>query len=277
MTEEKVYTTGEAARELNVSFITLKRWIYSKKIVAEKGANGRYVISSSEIARLKQDETDPHSQAILDILQQRKVCYLRELEVSLEQHSHDVTDGKIRLLLEGGRIATQKYDDFRWYFLDGDWKSVQQLADHKIKLANLYDEHPREFIIEGKRFADYSEYLLEQCLIRAGYIVVARETSYFNGFKYHPNSGPGHPPDVDFIAKLPSKEIFVGIQVKNRLETPKAEVVDQLVDICRTLNVKPLFVTRVAHPGLFAYNQFGWQSDCHEEVLFATTFPTGRV
>lgn len=50
--EEKSYSTGEAAKCLGVSFRTLQRWIYSDKISVFKLPNGQYCISDSEIDRL---------------------------------------------------------------------------------------------------------------------------------------------------------------------------------------------------------------------------------
>jgi len=36
MREEKLYSTGEAAKLLGISFITIKRWIYAGRIKAIK-------------------------------------------------------------------------------------------------------------------------------------------------------------------------------------------------------------------------------------------------
>lgn len=46
---------GPAARELGVSYPTLKQWIYHRKIRAAKTAGGHYRISSAEIARRTRD------------------------------------------------------------------------------------------------------------------------------------------------------------------------------------------------------------------------------
>jgi len=43
---------GPAARELGVSYNTLKQWIYQRKIRAAKTAGGHYRIAPSEIVRL---------------------------------------------------------------------------------------------------------------------------------------------------------------------------------------------------------------------------------
>jgi hypothetical protein len=51
MREKKLYSTGEAAKLLGVSFITVKRWIYAGKIKALKTPSGRYRIPENEIQR----------------------------------------------------------------------------------------------------------------------------------------------------------------------------------------------------------------------------------
>jgi len=54
------------------------------------------------------------------------------------------------------------------------------------------------------------------------------------GLSYHTDtpSGPGRPTDLDFIARVPSSEVYIGIQVKNRMEAPKSDTVNLLIDIC---------------------------------------------
>jgi putative resolvase len=52
MYRENMYKTGKAARLLGVSFLTVKRWIYSGKLSAQKSVAGRYYISESEIRRI---------------------------------------------------------------------------------------------------------------------------------------------------------------------------------------------------------------------------------
>jgi hypothetical protein len=51
MRRKKRHSTGEAAKLLGVSFITVKRWIYAGKIKAIKTPGGHYRIPDSEIQR----------------------------------------------------------------------------------------------------------------------------------------------------------------------------------------------------------------------------------
>lgn len=51
----KDYSTGEAAKRLGISFITLKRWIYAGKIKAIPGVSGRWKIPVSEVEKLLLD------------------------------------------------------------------------------------------------------------------------------------------------------------------------------------------------------------------------------
>jgi hypothetical protein len=179
---------------------------------------------------------------------------LREVQISLEsKYPHDVTVDKLGSLVNGNEIATEKYKDYRWYFLtsQSNFSSLQSLADQKVELAQLYEKFPERYESGGVVYMDYSEYLVEQALIRAGYVVVAKDSYYFNGLSYRRSAGPGRPADLDFIAKVPGRDVFVGIQVKNRLEPPKSGAVNELIDICRHLSLKPLLISRVAHPSAF--------------------------
>ena len=49
---EKLVPPREACRRLGISFITLKRWIYSGKIRAVKTPTGRWMIPESEVGRI---------------------------------------------------------------------------------------------------------------------------------------------------------------------------------------------------------------------------------
>jgi putative resolvase len=64
MREEKLYSTGEAAKLLGISFITIKRWIYAGKIRAIMLPTKRYRIPESEVKRLLGQPT-PKNQAII--------------------------------------------------------------------------------------------------------------------------------------------------------------------------------------------------------------------
>lgn len=48
---EEEFSTGEAAKRLGISFITLKRWIYAGKLKARRTPAGRWRILQSEIDR----------------------------------------------------------------------------------------------------------------------------------------------------------------------------------------------------------------------------------
>jgi len=100
-------------------------------------------------------------------------------------------------------------------------------------------------------YNDYSEYLVEQALLKAGFRVLAKDTYYFNGIACKLRSGPGRPPDLDFIAEIPCQK-YVGVEVKNRLEYPKKREICDLINLCACLNLKPLLVARRVHPSVFS-------------------------
>jgi len=49
---EKLYTTGEVAKVLGVSYVAVKKWAYAGKIKYIKTLGGRYRYPESEIRRL---------------------------------------------------------------------------------------------------------------------------------------------------------------------------------------------------------------------------------
>ena len=82
------YSTSQAAKLLGVSFITIKRWIYSGKISATKNSSGWYRISKDEIGRLqaeskKRARRSQLGENIIDLVKRKRIVYLRELQVCL--------------------------------------------------------------------------------------------------------------------------------------------------------------------------------------------------
>jgi len=49
---ERLLPPREACRRLGISFVTLKRWIYSGKIRAVKTPTGRWMVPESEVERI---------------------------------------------------------------------------------------------------------------------------------------------------------------------------------------------------------------------------------
>jgi len=158
--ERQSYSTGEAARLLGISFRTLKRWIYSGKISAEKTPSGRYRISSEEIDRLRKEAIDELASETIELVSKKRVAYLRELQVCLEdKYSHTDTYDKLKMLCSTGRLNTISQEG-RWFFPVGvEWEDVVGLAQHKSELIKVYQDHPKRFELEGIVYADYSKYL----------------------------------------------------------------------------------------------------------------------
>lgn len=97
-------------------------------------------------------------------------------------------------------------------------------------------------------------------MIRAGYVVLSKDTYYFNGLVYRPNTGAGRPSDLDYIVCIPESRLFVGVQVKNKLEHPTYEEVSSLLDICHALHLRPVLLARLVHPNSFGLlkSNGGW-------------------
>jgi excisionase family DNA binding protein len=250
------YTTQQAARQLHVSFVTVKRWIYSGKIRASKNSRGWWCVGEEEIARLRAELSRRSSKRIDGVVAglvfSKGVAYLREMQVCLEEeYLHEDTYAALQRLCSS-KLKTAFELDSRWYFpRNKQWSDVQSKAVEKKELMNTYVSHPRRFEKEGVVYMDYSEYLVESALLNAGYTVVARDTYYFNGITYRVSDGAGRPKDLDFIAKIPRADVFVGVQVKNKMQHPTFDDVSSLLEICRVLHLKPMLIGRIIHPSTY--------------------------
>jgi len=250
------YTTGEAARQLHVSFVTVKRWVYSGKIRASKNSRGWWCIEEEEIARLRAElrgrSFERINEVVAGLVSSKEVAYLRELQVCLEEdYLHEDTYAALQRLCPS-KLNTVLELGNRWYFpRSRHWSDVQSKAIEKNELMNVYVSHPRRFEKDGVVYMDYSEYLVESALLNAGYTVVARDAYYFNGITYRVGVGAGRPMDLDFIAKVPRADVFVGIQVKNKMKHPTFDDVRSLLEICRVLHLKPMLIGRIIHPSTY--------------------------
>jgi len=279
MKEKEWYTTGEVAKILGVSFRTIKRWIYSGKISAVKTIGGHYRIHRNEIERLRSEVEDRFATDIIKLVEKRKVMYFREVQINFEgKYRHYETRDKLRSLVGLGKLNTAFKLNRRWYFpIDMSWDDVKDLAKEKLELVKFFEGYERKFERGGISYLDYSEYLVEQALIRAGYTVVAKDTYYFNGLVCLIREGLGRPPDLDFIAALPNKG-FVGIQVKNRLEYPKPDDVNVFIELCRCLHLKPLLITRQAHPMTFdVIRRLGGWTVVFRQKFLKLGFPVDKL
>jgi len=204
--EQKSYSTGEAAREIGVSFRTVQRWIYSEKIKVSKMPNGRYRVPLSEVVRVTEnmkkeiEELSKIESELLDIVRKKKVAYLRELQVCMEySHLHENTYEALEVLAEKGDLNSLSYEGNKWYFGSNDnWENIKDIAFKKKQMLDFYVDYPRNFRSGDTTYDDYSEYFVERALIHAGFVVVSKNAYYFNGNSCRQNIGAGRPRDVDF-------------------------------------------------------------------------------
>jgi len=254
--DQKEFKTSQTAEILEVSTRTIYRWIAANEIRYSRTATGRYRFPESEIKRILEERKrrglDKINDIIIRTVRRKEVVYLRELQITLEDIflHEDVTDA-CDGLADSGSLNTETWWGNRWYFprdVAGD--QVEELANHKKQLMEIYIRHPRNLRRRGVIYDDYSEMLVEDALIKTGYVVVSKNAHYFNGKEYHQNTEtrPGRKRDLDYIAYLKSKEIYIGIQIKNRLEYPRVDDVHLMLDICYTLDLFPVLVTRLSHP-----------------------------
>jgi hypothetical protein len=84
-----------------------------------------------------------------------------------------------------GDVKSRFYRKQKWYFpASSGWEDVKNIVDEKAELVAAYAGHKREFYYGNKRYDDYSEFLVEGPLRQAGYLIMARNTNYFDGKIY---------------------------------------------------------------------------------------------
>jgi len=257
---EREFSTKQAAQILGVSIRTIYRWIKDREINYSQTGTGRYRFLESELNRILIERQRRGlyriNDAVIQTVRRKKVAYLRELQVTLEDSflHEDVTDA-CDMLADAGSLRTEIWERNRWYFSNTlTWNEVEGLARRKKQLMDIYVKHPRDFNRRGVVYDDYSEMLVEDALIKTGYVVVSKNSHYFNGKEYHQSGErrPGRKSDLDYIAFMKSRDIYIGIQVKNRLEYPRMDDVHLLLDICHTLDLIPVLVTRLSHPRIYS-------------------------
>ncbi len=255
----KEFSTSKLAKILDVSTRTIYRWIEDEKINYYRTGTGRYRFTETEVKRIQSDRKarnlDSIKDEILRTVRTRKIVYLRELQVALEDYFwHEDVDDACDILVEANELNTEFYNENRWFFpRNVIWSNVKDIAEYKKKLMIIYITHPRKYVRRGVIYDDYSEMLVEDALIRAGYDVVSKNSHYFNGKEYHQTGEerPGRKKDLDYVAYAKAKDTYIGIQIKNRLECPRVDDVHQMLDICKTLDLIPVLVTRLSHPRIY--------------------------
>jgi len=123
--KERYYRTGEVAKLLRVSFITVKRWIYQGKIKAIKNPAGRWLIPESEINRLL---------GIKPIKKERAVLYARvslygrkdHLERQLERLRSYAKEKGYEIAFELEEIASGLNENRRKL-----WRALKMIKDDK--------------------------------------------------------------------------------------------------------------------------------------------------
>lgn len=256
--EEIFYNTTQVAKILKVSRRTVYNWINEKEIPYYRQKNGRYRIPKSAIdkklSEIKEKSKDKIREIILEIIYFKKVLYLREIQINLEDlfYQEKVTE-MLDILVEEEEINTH-FDGNRWYFpKEIELDEVKDIIEYKRDLMETYINHPKVYRRRGVIYDDYSEMLVEDAFIKNDYKVVAKNTQYFNGKVYDVDAKikPGRKRDLDYICYVKEKEYYLGVQIKNRLEYPKMNDVKLLLDLCHVLELIPMLITRISHPRIY--------------------------
>ncbi len=258
--DEKTFlNSGNAARELGISYPTLKRWIYRGRIKSIKDGFGHHKISLSEINRVRKHVRRTHEKMIVELLNKRVAAYTNQIQMILEsQFSHGETHSKLMKLVKSGKVISfpRQFKNYRytWYYLSSTpVDEASRVIEETEGLLDIYQDFnlERKIQLNDVSYNDYSEYLVEQSMVAAGFKVVAKETNYFDGKAVFFGGRRGPPRTLDFIICKPSHSVFIGVQVKNKFDSPSQSDFDQLNDLCTGLGLKPMMVCRTCEPRFF--------------------------
>ncbi len=172
MREEKLYSTGKAARLLGIHFNTMKKWIYAGKVDAIKTLGGQYRIPESEIKRLL-GQPAPKNQAIIyarvssadrkdDLKRQREMLreYAKERGYKVVAVFEDVASGleddrqglkKVFDVLRAGGadVVLVAWKDRLTRFGFGYLKNHAEELGARVEVVNEREEHtPHEELVE---------------------------------------------------------------------------------------------------------------------------------
>lgn len=196
---------------------------------------------------------------IIKLLSEKVVAYSNQIKMILEsEFSHSETHNKLKKLERSGKVKSlpKEFNNigYKWYYLasTSDNKAIKaiQKTEGILKKYHVFT-HDRRFFLNNIQYNDYSEYLVEQSFLAAGFRVLAMETNYFNGKTVTLGGERGPGKTLDFIIMKPSSSVFIGVQVKNRFESPNQEDFTQLKTLCEGLELKPMMVCRVCEPRFF--------------------------
>ncbi|MCL4479914.1 MAG: hypothetical protein M1113_00270 [Candidatus Thermoplasmatota archaeon] len=257
--EEKWLNSRGAARSLGISYPTLKRWIYQKKIQSIKDKYGHHKISLSEINRVRNRTGSTLAREILKLLGKRVVAYTNQIQMNLEsQFSHSETNKELKNLVKTGKVKSFQrrfiHYNYVWYHLAStSGADVLRAIDETEDLLKEYHKFTLDRRYESNDicYNDYSEFLVEQAFIASGFKVLAREINYFNGKAVALGGQRGRSKTLDFIIMKPLSSVFFGVQVKNKFESPNKDDFDQLNYLCKGLELRPMMVCRVCERRFF--------------------------
>lgn len=163
------------------------------------------------------------------------------------KYFHWITENAINELYKEGKLRRRKRkveeQKLTFYFLSElSYTEVAPKINLEIPLIMKYFDISKET-------GYHAEDLVEKALKKAGYIVVSKNSTYFQG-KMWPYKEKG---DLDFIAYGKSEDRWYGIQVKNKLRYPDHGDIYSFFDVNKYLGLTPWFIARIL-PKTYIWN-----------------------
>jgi len=179
-----------------------------------------------------------------------------------EKYFHWITENAINELYCEGKLRRRRRrvgeQKLTFYFLpEFSYAEVSPKINLEIPLITKY--------FDISQMAGYhAEDLVEKALKKAGYIVVSKNSTYFQG-KMWPYKEKG---DLDFIAYGKFEDRWYGIQVKNKLRYPDPGDIYSFFDVNKYLGLTPWFIARML-PKTYIWNII-------RSGGFVSLYPQGR-
>jgi len=164
------------------------------------------------------------------------VFYIKQIEVLLEcKYFHWITSYALKELIRDGQLKVQTrkaaYNTIKFLSLP-KYRFIQREINRKTKIVDKFSDPG-----VTKDLGNYLENIVAQILEFAGFTKFGRNINEYNGKKWNKTDE-----NLDFI--FLKNAIGIGIEIKNTLDYINKSELENKIEMCEYLNIKPFFIVR---------------------------------
>lgn len=191
---------------------------------------------------VEEEQVDEREEKAVEVLTEffeknkKRVFYFRQIEVYHEgQFFHWITNRALhRLIGKVLRVEERKLKfgspiSFIWH------KSLRYYKTEIKKTLKLVEEYSDPYV--GASLGLNGEFMVLEGFARKQFLCVGRHTNSYGGKKWMSDH------NLDFIFEKDS--IAYGVEVKNQLRYPEHSEINNKMQMCEYLGVRPVFVARM--------------------------------